>query len=178
MNNPGIDVEIWNQLKKKWTDLDAKGHKLKIEFKLISDPEDKTKTVVIDVIQHIDGEIVTETVQRSAGEGYTAMGIAELSMERLVAVYKDMIKQLHRQANQRDMDLIVTMSPTSTTSGEVRANLKRPDDPAQNSVMVNYPHYYVLNALRDKMIEVLGDAWTQVRAIYHDGGLEFYFEYS
>jgi hypothetical protein len=178
MNNPGIDLKIWNQLREKWTELDAKGHKLKIEFKLISDPEDKTKVLVIDVIQHIDGEPIIVTVQRNAGEAYNTLGIAGLTMERLVAVYKEMIKQLHRQANQRDMDLIVTMSPTSTTSGEVRAFLKRADDPAQNSIMVNYRHYYVLNALRDKMIEILGEAWTQVRAIYHDGGLEFYFEYS
>jgi hypothetical protein len=178
MNNPGIDLEIWNQLRKKWTELDAKGHKLEIEFKLISAPEDKNKILVIDVVQHIDGETITETVQRNAGEAYDTLGVAGLPMERLVAVYKGMIKQLHRQANQRDMDLIVTMSPTSTTSGEVRAYLKRPDNSAQNSVLVNYRHYYVLNALREKMIEVLGEAWTRVRAIYHDGGLEFYFEYS
>ena len=178
MINPGIDLEIWKQLRKKWTELDAKGHKLNIEFKLVSDPEDKSKVLIIDVIQHIDGNPVTETVQRSAGEAYIAIGIAGLSMERLVEVYKEMIKQLHRQANQRDRDLIVTMSPTSPTSGEVRAYLQKPEDPTQSSILVNYRHYYVLKALRDRMVELLGETWTQVKAVYHDGGLEFYFEYS
>jgi hypothetical protein len=35
----------------------------------------------------------------------------------------------------------------------------------------------VLNALREKMIEQLGESWSQVRAVYRAGALEFYFEY-
>ena len=178
MNNPGMDLEVWSQLRKKWGDLDAQGHKLKVDFKLIADPNDEKKILVIDVLQYIDGEPVTDTVQRSAGEAYTTLGIGGLPMERLVEVYKQMIKQLHRQAQRRDMDLIVTMSPTSPTSGEVRAYFAKPDASVKNSVQVNYRHYYVLNALRDKMIELLGESWSQVKAVYHDGGLEFYFEYS
>ena len=177
MNNPGIDLEIWNQLRKKWAKLDANGHKLKIEFKRIIDSEDKSKVLAIDAIQYIDGEPITETVYRNIDEVYTAMGIAGLSMERLTGIYKEMLKQLYRQANQHDMNLIVTMSPTSATSGEVRAFLQKPADPVQSSVSVNYRHYYVLNALRDRMVELLGDGWTQVRAVYRAGDLEFYFEY-
>jgi len=37
MNNPGIDLETWKQLREKWTELDAAGHKIKVDFKLISD---------------------------------------------------------------------------------------------------------------------------------------------
>lgn len=178
MNNPGIDAEIWKQLRKKWTELDAQGHKLQIEFKLIADPNDKNNIVVIDVIQHIDGEQITETVQRNAGEGYALLGLVDLSMEELVRVYKETIKQLHRQTNQRDMDLIVTMSITSPTSGEVKAYLAKPNGSAQNTVSVNYRHYYILNALREKMVELLEDGWNQVRAVYHAGDVDFYFEYS
>ena len=178
MNNPGIDLEIWKQLRHKWTELDAKGHKVKVEFKLVSDSEDKSKILVIDVIQNINGDAVTETVQRKAGEAYSMLGITGLSMERLVGVYKEMMKQLHRQANQKDVDLIVTMSPTSPTSGEVRAYLEKPADPVQSSVLADYRHYYVLNALRDRMIELLGEGWTQARAVYHAGDVDFYFEYS
>jgi hypothetical protein len=76
------------------------------------------------------------------------------------------------------MDLVVTMSPTSPTSGEVRAFLKKPEEPVQKSILINYRHYYVLNALRDKMIELLGESWSQVRAVFHEGDVEFYFEYS
>jgi hypothetical protein len=99
MNNPGIELEIWKQLKAKWAELDAKGHKLKIEFKLITEPDDKSKVLVIDVIQHIDNETVTETVQRKAGEAYAILDIAGLSMERLIGIYKDMLNCIVRQIN-------------------------------------------------------------------------------
>jgi hypothetical protein len=177
MNNPGIDTETWNQLRKKWSALESQGHKLKISFKLITDPEDKSKVLAIDVIQNIDEELITETVQRVAGEAYETLGIAGVSMERLVEVYKEIMDKLYRQAQQRDADLIVTMSPSSTTAGEVRGYVEKHDSNIQSSVSVNYRHYYVLNALREKMIESTGDAWHSVRATYHSGDLEFYFEY-
>jgi hypothetical protein len=69
------------------------------------------------------------------------------------------------------------MSPTSPTSGEVQGHLEVPYAPVQSSVQLNYQHYYVLNALRDRMIESTGDAWREVQAIYHAGDLEFHFEY-
>ena len=176
MNNPGIDPEMWNQLQKKWADLEAKGHKLKIDFKLVADPNDANKILVIDVVQHMDGELITQTVERIAGEAYTTLGISSLSMESLVQVCKDMMKQLHHLANQRDVTLIMLMSPTSGTSGETRAYLEKPDID-RRSIVTNYQHYYVLNALRKRMIELLGEDWAQVRATYHVGELDFYFEY-
>ena len=164
MNNPGIDLEIWKQLRAKWTELDAAGHKIKVDFKLIADANDKKNILVIDAVQHIDNRLVTETVQHKAGEAYATLGIAGLSMERLVEVFKGMMKQLHREANQRsDVDLTVTMSPHSPTSGEVEGILSHPDAPVQSSIPVNYRYYYVLNALREKMVEATGDNWKQVR---------------
>ena len=177
MNNPGIDLEIWEHLRKKWTDLDASGHKIKVDFKLIADSKDEKNILAIDVVQHIDDKLVTETVQRIAGGAYAALGIARLSKERLEEAYKEMMKQLHSQAKQPDMDLVVTMSHHSATSGEVEGLLVHPEAPVQSSILVNYLHYYVLNALREKMIESTGDAWSKVRAVYHSGDLEFYFEY-
>ena len=177
MNNPGIDLEIWKQLRQKWTDLDSNGHTLKIDFQLIADPNEKKNILAIDVIQHIDDEPVTETVQRKSGEAYSALGIADLSMERLVEVYKEIMKQLHKKSAQRKADVVVTMVPTSPTSGALNALFVLPDTPVQTPVQVNYQHYYVLNALRDRMIELLGEHWKSVRVIYHEGGLDFYFEY-
>ena len=177
MNNPGIDVATWNELRKKWSDLNAQGHKLKISFKLITDSKDKSKVLAIDVIQNIDEELITETVQRIGDEAYETLGIAGLSMERLIEVYKEMMEKLYRQTQLRDADLIVTMSPSSPTAGEVRGYVGKQDSNVQNSVLVNYRHYYMLNALRGKMIESVGDAWSKVRAVYHSGNLEFYFEY-
>ena len=176
MNNPGMDFEIWKQLRKKWTDLDAAGHKIKVDFKLIADPNDEKNIMIIDVIQQIDDKQVTETVQRKAGEAYDALGIAGLSMERLVQVFKGMMKQLYQQAKYKDMELSLFMAPTSPTSGEVQAVLAM-GAPVQSYLLVNYRYYYMLNALREKMIEVTGDAWKQVRAVYRPDELEFYFEY-
>ncbi len=175
MNNPGIDVATWEGLRKKWSELDLEGHQLKIDFKLIAHPKDETNILAIDVIQHIDEDVVTQTVQRKAGEGYEPLGIAGLPMERLVEVYKEMIEQLHRQQTPGDTTLTVAMSPTSKSSGEIRGYIEKTD--RKSSVLVNYQHYYVLNALREKMIASTGDQWRTVRAVYHTDNLEFYFDY-
>src|SRR5687768_14363600 len=177
MNNPGMDFEIWKGLRKKWTELDARGHKVKVDIQMIAHPSEKEDVLAIDVVQHIDGKPVTETVQRQAGEAYAALGIAGLSMEHLVEVYKEMLGQLCSLSKVRNIDVIVTMSPTSETSGELTGLLVVPDAPAQSPVQVNYQHYYVLNALRDRMSEMLGERWSQVRAVYHEGNVEFHFEY-
>jgi hypothetical protein len=177
MNNPGIDLKIWEQLRKKWADLDSKGHQIKVEFKLITDPKDENSVLIIDVVQNIDNEPITETVQRVAKEAYTQLGIADVSLERLIEIYMKTMQQLHNDIGQRDATLIVTMSPTSPTSGEVRAALEKADHGTQESILINYRHYYILNAMREKMMEKLGDEWRQVRAVYQRGELEFYFEY-
>jgi len=177
MNNPGIDLEIWKQLRKKWSDLDADGHRLKIDFKLIAHPNDENNVLAIDVFQNINDGLITETVQRNAGEGYTPLGIDGLSMERLVEVCKEMMRQLYGQTKQQDMDLIVTMAPSSPASGETRGYAQKSNSDVKSSVLVNYQHYYVLNALREKMIESAGKGWSKVTAAYRSGDLEFYFEY-
>ena len=178
MNNPGIDLERWAQLRAKWTELDAQGHTIKVDFQLVAHPQDQKDILSIDVVQHIDGEPVTETVQRRAGEAYAVLGIAGSSTEQLVGVYKEMLKQLQGAAGRREMDLVVSMSPTSAASGEVRAYLQQPGAAERAPLQVDYRHYYVLNALRDRMIETLGERWRQVRAVYHEDALEFYFDYS
>ena len=98
-------------------------------------------------------------------------------MERLIEVCKEMMRQLYGQSKQRDANLIVTMAPSSPTSGETRGYLEEGQASIKSSVLVNYQHYYVLNALREKMIDSTGDGWSKARAVYHSGDLEFYFEY-
>jgi len=178
MKNPGMDLEIWNELRRKWSELEAKGHKVKIDFQMIADPKDARKILAIEVVQHIDGKPVTETVQRLAGEGYAPLGIARLSAERLIEIYKELMKQVHSQASVKNIDVIVSMVPTSSTSGEIRGHLEVPDAPVQSHVPLNYQHYYVLNALRERMIERDGRGWKRVTVVYHAGELEFDFEYS
>jgi len=176
MNNPGIDLAVWERLKNKWSKLDKQGHKLTVEFRLVANPKDDRDILAIDVIQNADGEIVTETVQRKAGEAYPTLGIEGLSKEGLLEVYKEIISQLHREVKQQDADLIVTMAPTSPTSGEIRGYIQKRDSDEKNSVFVNYQHYYVLNALREKMMDSSGKSWSRVRAVNRSGDLEFYFE--
>ncbi|HET6597670.1 MAG TPA: hypothetical protein VFG81_18745 [Anaerolineales bacterium] len=178
MKNPGMDLKIWKSLKSKWADLDSKGYKVKIDFQLIAHPNDAKRILAIDVVQHIDGKPVIETVQRSPGEGYVPLGIAGLSQESLHAIYKQMMKQLREQSTLNEIDVIVVMSPTSFISGELKGHLEVPDAPVQSSILLDYRHYYVLNALRDRMSEQSGRSWTQVSAVYHSGDLEFHFEYS
>jgi hypothetical protein len=179
MNNPGIDMEIWNQLKEKWAALDAKGYRIKVDFNLLADPQDEKNILAIDVVQHInDREIVVETVQHIPGEAYGVLGIAELSIERLKEVLQGMMQDLYQQTRPKgfEMDLSLTMSPHSAASGEVEALLVHPDAPVQSWVPVNYRYYYVLNALREKMAEVNGQRWKTVRVEYHAGDLQFYFK--
>lgn len=174
MKNPGIDTVIWENLRKKWMDLDATGHTLKIDFQLVGNPKDETDILAIDVVQHVDEEVIIETVQRRAGEAYETLGIAGLSVERLTEVYKGMLKKLYRQqAKPGDTALVVTMTPRSETSGEIRGYIQ--NSGVQSSVLLNYQHYYVLNALREKMIEA-GKNWSKVRAVYDGSNLEFSFD--
>ncbi len=98
-------------------------------------------------------------------------------MERLVEVYKGMLKQVHSQAQSRNNELTVTMTLTSLTSGELTGLFEVSDTTVQTPVQLNYQHYYLLKALRDKMVETTGDAWSQVKASYRPDELEFYFEY-
>jgi hypothetical protein len=98
-------------------------------------------------------------------------------MEALVAAYKTIMSDLYNQTGQKELDLVVTMTRTSTVSGEVQGYLSKENSDVRKSVFVNYRHYYVLNALRDQMIGLVGDSWKRVRAVYRSGDLEFYFEY-
>jgi hypothetical protein len=175
MNNPGIDLEIWKRLRNRWAELEKTGYTLKVDFHLLADVDDENNILAIDVIQNIDSEVIIETVERNSGEADTMLGIAGLSAERLIDVYKEIMHQLHRQAKQKDTDLIVTMSPTSLTSGEVRGYLQKSNSDVRSSVPVNYQHYYILKALRGKMTQDVGVS-SKVKAVYRSNNLEFFFE--
>jgi hypothetical protein len=147
---------------------------LKVDFQLVGSPRKETDILAIDVVQHVDEEVITETVQRKAGETYEPLGIAGLSLERLTEVYKEMLEKLYRQqAKSGDAVLIVIMAPRSETSGEIRGYVQ--NSGVQSSVLLNYQHYYVLNALREKMIEA-GKGWSKVRVVYDGSNLEFSFD--
>src|SRR5688572_19047381 len=79
MNNPGIDLAIWKRLRKRWTELEKAGYKLKVDFHLLADVDDENNILAIDVIQNVDSEVIIETVERNSGEADTMLGIAGLS---------------------------------------------------------------------------------------------------
>jgi hypothetical protein len=175
MNNPGIDLRIWESLRKKWTELDATGHVLKVDFQLVGNPRNETDILAIDVVQHIDEDVITETVQRKAGEAYETLMISGLSVEGLIDVYKKTLEQLYRQqAKPGDTTLVVTMSPSSETSGEIQGYVQ--NSGIQSSVLLNYQHYYLLNALREKTIEAGEKGWSKVKVVYDGDSMEFYFD--
>lgn len=178
MKNPGIDLEIWKRLRKKWADLNVNGHKVSVRFDLITHPDDNKNILAIDVIQTIDNELVIETIQRDTGEAYAVLGINGLSRERLEKVYEDIVLSLFLQTTQRDTTMTVNMSPTSPTSGELRGFLEKHNSDSKESVQLNYQHYYILNALREKMIEQLGENWDEVKVVCRADHVEFYFDYS
>jgi len=173
MNTPGINQEIWQSLRKKWADLESSGHKVRLEFQLLSDPNDKNNIFAIDVVQKIDDGVVVETVQRNAGEAYTALGIDRLSAEQLEETYVDIANSLYEPG----ATLTLTMSPTSDTSGELRGVLRKQNSDVKTSIPVNYHHYYILNALREKMSGQLGKSWRKVKVVCDGKDVEFSFDY-
>lgn len=175
MKNPGIDLEIWKTLRKKWADLSFNGHKVSVEFQLLSDPNGQKNILAIDAIQTIDDEIVVETVQRTEKAAYATLGLTELSVEQLKETYKKISKPLYLQAKHHDAPLTVTMCPTSSTSGELRGVLEKHNPEIRSSIPVNYQHYYILNALRERMSEQLGKNLGKVTAVYGGDDVKFLF---
>jgi hypothetical protein len=98
-------------------------------------------------------------------------------MERLVEVYKEKLSQLYWQSNKPHAKLSVFMTPSSLTSGETRVYIEEQKENHKIVLQVDYQHYYLLNALRDKIIETTCNSWRQVKAVYWQDSLEFYLEY-
>jgi hypothetical protein len=132
---------------------------------------------MIDVIQKIDDDVVVETVQKNAREAYPVLGIDGLSMEQLIQTYKKLIHSLWAQFKHWDATLTITMTPTSPTSGELHAVLEKQSPDTKLNIPINYRYYYILTALRERMIEQLGENWCKVRTVYRDERVDFYFEH-
>jgi hypothetical protein len=173
-----MDLEIWEQLRAKWMELESRGYQIKVDFNLIADPNDEKNILAIDVVQQVDHEIFTETLQRRAGEGYARLGLAGLSRAGLEDRLKERLHELYQRPEYQGLDLIVSLVPTSPTSGEVRAYWEVSDILAKRrlSVPVDYRIYYVLNALREQVMAAFGTNCKKVEATYNAGDLDFYFE--
>ena len=69
------------------------------------------------------------------------------------------------------------MTPTSPISGEVKAYFDEQEKNEKDFIQVDYQHYYLLNAIREKIVDLTGSTWSQIRAVYWQDTLEFYFEH-
>ena len=176
MNNPGMDRSTWERLRNKWAEQQSSGQQLAVEFRLLADPKDEKNILAIDVLQTLNNEALTETVQRKAGEAYASLGIEGQSKAALIDACRDLMQQLYNQAAQKEAELVMTMTPTSSTSGETRAYAGAENPSARRSLPVNYRHYYLLTALREKLRNAAEDNSNSIKAVYRSGELEFYFD--
>ena len=174
-----IDPENWQRLTQRWEEIRSTGHTLELRYRRIVAPDDENRTQVIDIIQNIDGDLFIETVECSTGEVEAVLEINHLSLEGLQKEYEVLLKNLLlKQPDHHDTHLVVTMIPTSPSTGEISCYLERPT--GRSNVQLNYRHYYMLKALREKMSSIVGESCSRVQAIYQSGmfgNLEFYFDY-
>lgn len=174
-----IDPENWQRLTQRWDEIRSTGHTLELRYRRIVAPDDEYRTQVIDIIQNIDAEVFIETVECSKGEVEAILETNNLSLEGLQNEYQVILKNLlMKQPDHHDTHLVVTMMPTSQSSGEISCYLERPT--SRSNVQLNYQHYYMLKALREKMSSIVGESWVRVKVIYRSGmfsNLEFYFDY-
>lgn len=174
-----VDPENWQRLTRHWDELITAGRTVELHYRRIVAPDDENHTQVIDIIQNIDGELFIETVECSTGEVEAILETNNLSLEGLQKEYGTMLEQLLlKLPEHHNVHLIVTMIPTSQNTGETSCYLERPT--GRSNVQLNYRHYYMLKALREKMNTIVGESWVRVQVIYHPGmfsNLEFYFDY-
>lgn len=174
-----INPENWQRLTQRWDEIRSNGHTLEIRYRRIVAPDDENRTQVIDIIQNIDGEVFIETVECSTGEVEAILETNNLSLEGLQKEYEVILKNLLlQQPDHHGTHLVVNMIPTSSSTGEISCYLERPT--GRSNIQLNYRHYYMLKALREKMSSSMGESWVQVQVIYQPGmfsNLEFYFDY-
>jgi len=153
MNTPELKEEIRHALFQKWDGLVAEGHTLKVEFNILKDPEDESKTLAIDIAQNIDGEWHVQTVQSQVQEAYPVIGIEGVALDQLINLAGDVVDSvtgpLNSQRNDDDeIHLFVNLiSPeTSEIHGHIISKTGE-----KIGVRTNYQHYYVINEMLEQI---------------------------
>lgn len=165
MNNPGIREEIWLALRQKWADLTSDGHKVEVEFKLIQDPKDRSKTLAIDVAQNIDNEWLVQTVQHKAGEAYKAVGIEGFDLNPLLYTVGQVVNSLTEPITGHgtvDDEMHVFMKRISPESAEVYGHIISKSG-EKIGVRANYRHYYVINALLEEVSRIMKEEYSEIQ---------------
>jgi hypothetical protein len=180
MNNPGVQEELWVALRQKWAGLVSQGHKVEVEFKLIQDPNDKSKTLAIDVAQNIDNEWHVQTVQHKAGEAHEAVGIQGFTLNPLLYTVGQVVNSLTEPITGHGTvsdEMHVFMKRISPESAEIYGHIISKSG-EKIGVRSNYRHYYVFNALLEEISKIMKDEYSGIqlhRQKDDDGRIYFRF---
>lgn len=165
MDNPGIKEDVWSALRQKWATLVSDGHKVEVEFKLIKHPEDKSRTLAIDVAQNIDNEWHVQTVQHKAREAYGTVGIEGFTLNALLYTAEQVVNSLTEPITGHgtvDDEMHVFMKRISPESAEIYGHVISKSGETIG-VRADYRHYYVINALLEEVSKVMKEEYSEIQ---------------
>ncbi len=168
--------EIWTALREKWTQLDAEGHTVKVDFQLLNDPANKTNVLAIDAAQNIDGEWFVQTEQRQPKEAYPLLRIEGLELEQLTELAAQAINSLVQLvigegASEDEMHLFLKW--VSPASAEVHGYVLSKNG-ERISLRTNYQHYSLLNEILEQTSQLRGERYAGLEAYRSPGqGISF-----
>ncbi len=165
MNNPGIKEEIWLALRKKWDSLVTDGHILKVEFNILTSPEDKSKVLAIDVAQNIDGEWHVQTVQRQMQEAYPLMGIEGAGLNQLIHIASQVVNSVTEPMTGRktyDDEMHLFMKRISPETSEIYGNVISKTG-EKIGIRANYHHYYVINEILEQISKIMKEEYAEIQ---------------
>jgi len=165
MNNPGLNEELWNALRKKWAALVAEGHTLKIEFNILNDPANASKALAIDVAQNIDGEWVVQTVQRQMQEAYTLLEIDGKGLDQLVSIAAHVVNSVTEPITKQEADdaeIHIIMKRISPETSEIHGHVISKTG-EKIGIRANYRHYYVINEISEQISKIMKEEYTEIQ---------------
>ena len=134
------------------------GRDVNVEFNVLKDPQDASRDLAIDVAQNIDGEWVVQTVQQKAGEADPVIGIEGLGLDQLVELAGSVVDSLTtEETRQAEMHLV--LKRISPETSEIHGHIVTPAG-ERSGVRANYRHYYVLNAILEKMAAITRETYS------------------
>lgn len=175
MKNPGIEESIWQSLREKWGRWESDGHQVSVDFNPLTAPDDESNVLGVDVIQRKDEEIVLQTIQYTARKAYDVLNISGASLDLLMEAFEHHTRTLLSENDCKEAK--VTMHYLSEESGEITVFGELYDNKGTSYIAASYLQYYALNAMRDLMFGVTGQAWKTAKVDVYFRYCEFYFEH-
>lgn len=165
MDDPGIKEEIWLALRQKWDRLVAEGHAVKVEFNILTDPQDEATALAIDVAQNIDGEWIVQTVQKQVQEGYSVVGIEGMVLDQLLSLAKEIVASVTipiTGCETHDEELHLFMKRISSETSEIHGYVITKNG-EKIGVRTNYRHYYVINEILEQTSKAMKEEYAEIQ---------------